>query len=71
MSVARKALETDTLHREEIASYGRRLLAGDKTHDELIDAATKLKARAPPTHPRSAPLSNLTPPGPRRPCASS
>ena len=51
VQVARKALETDTLHREEIASYGRRLLAADKTHDGLIDAATKLKVVAPPLPP--------------------
>eukprot|EP00966_Prymnesium_polylepis_P052478 1215403-Prymnesium_polylepis.1 len=40
---ARQALETDTLHREEIASYGRRLLAADNTHEELVDAADQLK----------------------------
>jgi len=43
VAVARKALETDTLHREEIASYGRRLLAADNTHEELVDAADQLK----------------------------
>jgi len=43
VSVARRALETDELHREEIASYGRRLIAADRTHDDLADAATDLQ----------------------------
>jgi len=42
--VARKALESDAAHREEIAAFGRRLLAADKTHDQLLGAADALKA---------------------------
>eukprot|EP00326_Haptolina_ericina_P027284 CAMPEP_0181183484 /NCGR_PEP_ID=MMETSP1096-20121128/8452_1 /TAXON_ID=156174 ORGANISM="Chrysochromulina ericina, Strain CCMP281" /NCGR_SAMPLE_ID=MMETSP1096 /ASSEMBLY_ACC=CAM_ASM_000453 /LENGTH=547 /DNA_ID=CAMNT_0023272171 /DNA_START=1 /DNA_END=1645 /DNA_ORIENTATION=+ len=43
VSVARKALDADAMHREEIAAYGRRLLAADKTHEALLGAVTGLK----------------------------
>ena len=43
VSVARKALDADAMHREEIAAYGRRLLAADKTHEALLGAVAGLK----------------------------